>query len=255
MKKQTLILGIAAMACILTSTHSSMAATSVRVVTVYRGDGTYFPLLKMSYNKNGLIKTMTQKASLDAHSIYASARKDTFSYRKNKITKVKSQGEKVITATPIYKSGKIVKLKFTTNKKTQTLKMTYKNNRIVKTSGISDYKANYVYNTKGLISKIKYADTTLAYSYDQKNYVSSISPIYINDKKDVVYLRNTYDASGLLKASYLKKFKYAKETISKTPVLEVEYKEIKVNRSIVSKVKKQQAWLLRNINDYSLYNI
>ena len=79
-------------------------------------------------------------------------------------------------------------------------------------------------------------------------------PIALGEDVEIgVYFKNSY-ANGLLKSTKVSKYETFSSVPPKAPVLTVTYKKVKVNASLAKKVKAQQAWILRNIRDDSIYN-
>ena len=260
MKLFKLGIGVLSAAMMLsTATPAFAASASVYVVNHYQGTGSFFPNQKFSYNKNGLMSKSTQTGSVDDY--YNGKYTETYTYKKNKITKTVSKNAYGLrTVTPIYKGGKLKTLKWTgkgfDNSK-GTVKYTYSGNVISKAyTSYTDSQVKQSYSTEytyenGLL--IKEGETS--YNYDSKGYLSYRNPVYIGDTSDAITLRNTYNSKGLLKATYIKSFENNNVTPSKKPILKVTYKKIKVSKSMVKKIKAQQKWILRNIRDDSIYNI
>lgn len=85
--------------------------------------------------------------------------------------------------------------------------------------------------------------------------INKLCPVFINGKKATVFLKKHYNKQVLLISSTIRKYQNINELISKAPVLQVSYKTIHVASSQVKKIKAQQQWLLRNVNDYSYFNL
>ena len=276
MKFMTLGMGVLSAAMIFTTVAPVHAATTTMyLVDHYKGDRTYFPNQKLSYNKNGLISLIKQIGDKnDFSSEYADTYNESFTYKNNRIKQIKFKSKYMKqTNTPHYKGSKlnkltIVRINNPEEKTKMTTTYTYKGahfytSKLVSTSSDSKekktYKEKYTY-TNGLLTykerngSSPYDFYNYAYDYGHKGYLTYKNPVILGEDTEAgVYFKNTY-ANGLLKSTKVSKYKSFMAISPKAPVLTVTYKKVKVNASLAKKVKAQQAWILRNIRDDSIYN-
>lgn len=249
----------------LSSTMSALAAsTSVYVVTRCKSDGLNFPKQTITYNKTGLLKKITKKASSDNYP-YEDNYVTSFYYKNNRISKkVEKSSDSKAISTPYYEGDKLNSLTYKRDDNgpysNETYYYYYSGNNIIQYKTVDVIEdgreltsmSSILQYKNGLL--IKYLDRS--YAYDSKGYLSYKDSFDLaGDGYDGAYLKNVYDSKGLLKAVYVKKYEHKKRKPSKKPFVKFTYKKIKVSRSVVKKVKAQQKWILRNIGDASIYNI
>ncbi len=272
MKFMTLGMGVLSAAMIFTTIAPVHATTkTMYLVDHYKGDKTFFPDQKITYNKSGLISTIKQTGDEENFTSYSNDYSESFAYKNNRIVKINFKSEnKKQTNTPTYMGSKLSKVTCSSNdsyggKTKVTTNYTYKGShfkacKIVSTSSGSKEKETtklkYTY-TNGLLTREKGLNYSLIdnlYKYDQKGYLSYKDPIALGEDVEIgVYFKNSY-ANGLLKSTKVSKYETFSSVPPKAPVLTVTYKKVKANASLAKKVKAQQAWILRNIRDDSIYN-
>lgn len=266
MKFMTLGMGVLTASMIFTAVTPVAAASkqTVYLVDHYKGDESFFPNLTVSYTKSGLISTIKQKSASDGDVYYNTNYSKTFTYKNNRIGKIVYKSPyQTETETPVYTGTKLNKLKWVQKKDGVTTKgvvtYIYSGKNIVKSKSVYSQTgskekqvANNTYSYKNsLLTK----SGDFSYKYDNKGYLAYKSPVYLGDESDGAYFKNTYNKQGLLTKTYIKKFDYYRGNPIKTPVLTVTYKKVKVSTSLVKRIKSQQKWILRNVQDDSIYNV
>lgn len=236
MKKRILTLMIAVLALLCTPIPAFAAKKTVYVIssiTVKNTSGSTVDTLKYSYNKKGLITKRVWSQP-------GGTMKETFAYNKQNLIKTRTiyaDGKKISKFTYTYNGTTPVSCKQYYYETKESADIVYTSDETGRLTTIEDHYTNSVmnisYNSKNQIVTLDEPGfRKIKYKYDKKG---NVTKQYWDGSLFRKY-KNTY----VKKTSRLKKVTVSYPSGKKICTDNIKYKKMKVNKTYVPAVKKQQ---------------